>query len=91
MISNLASKIFGSRNERIIKRHRKTVDAINKLEPDFEEACLHFEKNVTASNTASTVQIREKAHTRSVRRWTRYEKQLQSLQEHLERAGIDTG
>ncbi len=36
MISNLASKIFGSRNERIIKRHRKTADAINQLEPDFE-------------------------------------------------------
>ena len=36
MISNLASKIFGSRNERIIKRHRKTVDAINQLEPEFE-------------------------------------------------------
>ena len=37
MISNIASKIFGSRNERIIKRHRKTVDAINRLEPDFEK------------------------------------------------------
>ncbi len=36
MISNLASKIFGSRNERIIKRHRKTVEAVNKLEPEFE-------------------------------------------------------
>ncbi|UCB54300.1 MAG: preprotein translocase subunit SecA [Thiotrichales bacterium] len=36
MISNLASKIFGSRNERIIKRHRKTVDLINRLEPEFE-------------------------------------------------------
>ena len=36
MISNLASKIFGSRNDRIIKRHRKTVVAINQLEPEFE-------------------------------------------------------
>ena len=36
MISNLASKIFGSRNERIIKKHRKTVDGINRLEPEFE-------------------------------------------------------
>ncbi len=36
MISNLASRIFGSRNERIIKRHRKTVEAINRLEPEFE-------------------------------------------------------
>ena len=36
MISNLASKIFGSRNDRIIKRHRKTVEIINQLEPEFE-------------------------------------------------------
>ncbi|NNJ97124.1 MAG: preprotein translocase subunit SecA [Gammaproteobacteria bacterium] len=36
MISNLASKLFGSRNERIIKRQRKTVVAINQLEPEFE-------------------------------------------------------
>jgi preprotein translocase subunit SecA len=36
MISNLASKIFGSRNERLIKRHRKTVNIINQLEPEFE-------------------------------------------------------
>jgi preprotein translocase subunit SecA len=36
MISNLASKIFGSRNDRIIKRHNKTVQIINQLEPEFE-------------------------------------------------------
>jgi len=36
MISNLASKIFGSRNERIIKRHRKVAEAVNQLEPEFE-------------------------------------------------------
>jgi preprotein translocase subunit SecA len=36
MISNFASKIFGSRNERIIKRHRKTADTISRLEPEFE-------------------------------------------------------
>ena len=36
MISNLASKLFGSRNDRIIKRHRKTVGIINQLEPEFE-------------------------------------------------------
>ncbi len=72
-------------------QENETRQLLDRLGLDFEEACLHFEKNVTASNTASTVQIREKAHTRSVRRWTRYEKQLQSLQEHLERAGIDTG
>jgi preprotein translocase subunit SecA len=32
MIPNLARKLFGSRNERIIKRHIKTVARINELE-----------------------------------------------------------
>jgi preprotein translocase subunit SecA len=32
MIPNLARKLFGSRNERIIKRHAKTVARINELE-----------------------------------------------------------
>ena len=36
MISSLVRKIVGSRNDRIIKQHRKTVQKINALEPDFE-------------------------------------------------------
>lgn len=72
-------------------QENETRRLLDELGLGFEDACLHFENNVTPSNTASTVQIREKAHTRSVERWMRYEKQLQSLQEHLERAGIDTG
>lgn len=36
MISNLLSKVFGSRNERIVKRMRKTVEQINALEPELE-------------------------------------------------------
>lgn len=75
----------------VSEQEATTRRLLRELGLGFEEACLHFEKNATASNTASTVQIREKAHTRSVRRWTRYKKQLQSLQEHLEHAGIDTG
>jgi tetratricopeptide (TPR) repeat protein len=74
----------------VSNQESETRRMLDELRLDFEEACLHFEKNVTPSNTASTVQVREKAHTRSVRRWTRYKKQLQSLQEHLERAGINT-
>lgn len=35
-IANLVKKTFGSRNERLIKRFRKTVDYINSLEPAME-------------------------------------------------------
>ena len=36
MILNAVKKVFGSRNERLIKKHRKIVNKINVLEPDFE-------------------------------------------------------
>ncbi len=36
MISKLLSKVFGSRNERAVKRMRKMVEQINALEPQFE-------------------------------------------------------
>ncbi len=37
MISKAFSKIFGSRNDRTIKRLRKTVEQINAIEPEFEK------------------------------------------------------
>lgn len=36
MFSNLLKKVFGSRNERVLKRLRRTVAEINALEPDLE-------------------------------------------------------
>jgi tetratricopeptide (TPR) repeat protein len=61
---------------------------LKKLGLDFEEACLYFDQNITASNTASSVQIREKIHSRSVNRWTHFAEHLQPLRNHLEHAGI---
>ena len=37
MISKILTAIFGSSNDRTLKRLRKTVNKINKLEPDFEK------------------------------------------------------
>ncbi|WP_095497761.1 preprotein translocase subunit SecA [Paraferrimonas haliotis] len=36
MFGNLLTKLFGSRNDRTLKRLRKTVATINSLEPSFE-------------------------------------------------------
>ena len=55
---------------------------------DFEDACLNFEQNRTASNTASSVQIREKIHARSVSRWKCFEEHLRPLKSYLETAGV---
>ncbi len=66
----------------------QTRKLLKKLGLDFEEACLYFDQNITASNTASSVQIREKIHSRSVNRWTHFAEHLQPLRNHLEHAGI---
>ena len=59
---------------------------IKFLELPWEDACLNFHKQDAAVTTASAVQVREPAHTRSIGRWLRYEKQLgvmrQSLLDH---------
>ena len=36
MATNFLTKIFGSRNDRLLKQYRKTVARINALEPQFE-------------------------------------------------------
>lgn len=61
---------------------------LDKLGLEFEQACLDFDKNTAPSATASSVQVREKVHNRSVNKWTRFANQLQPLREHLESAGI---
>jgi len=37
MATNFLTKLFGSRNDRLLKQYRKTVDRINALEPAFEK------------------------------------------------------
>jgi tetratricopeptide (TPR) repeat protein len=66
----------------------QTRALLARLGLDFEPACLEFEKNATATATASSVQVREKIHARSVNRWKHFEAQLQPLKSHLEHAGI---
>jgi preprotein translocase subunit SecA len=37
MATNFLTKLFGSRNDRLLKTYRKTVERINSLEPQFEK------------------------------------------------------
>ena len=66
----------------------QTRALLDKLGLDFERACLDFHRNESASTTASSVQVREKIHTRSVERWKHFEKELQPLRDILEGGGI---
>ncbi|MET0543797.1 MAG: DEAD/DEAH box helicase, partial [Variovorax sp.] len=44
MATNFLTQLFGSRNDRLLKQYRKTVERINALEPEYEklgEEALH--------------------------------------------------
>ncbi|MDA0649575.1 MAG: sulfotransferase [Proteobacteria bacterium] len=74
-------------------------DAARDLEPharsliaalglNWEDACLNFHESSAGVATASAVQVREPAHTRSIGRWKRYESQLAPMCEELARASV---
>ena len=56
---------------------------IDFLELPWEDACLNFHKQDAAVTTASAVQVRQPAHTKSIGRWRRYKEQLGIMQETL--------
>lgn len=86
----LADRLIEVEYEAMVSNQEKeTRKLLASLGLEFEEACLNFEKNITASNTASNVQIREKMHTRSVHRWKHFEEQLRPLSSYLQDEGID--
>ncbi|MEX0709086.1 MAG: sulfotransferase [Woeseia sp.] len=61
------------------------------LELPWEDACLEFHRQDAAVTTASAVQVRQPAHTRSIDRWRRYERQLAPMRQALEEQGVPTG
>jgi len=61
---------------------------IDYLELPWEDACLNFHQQESAVTTASAVQVRQPAHTRSIGRWLRYEKQLDVMRQALLEAGV---
>ena len=49
MATNFLTKLFGSRNDRLLKTYRKTVERINALEPQFEKLSDEQLKEQTAA------------------------------------------
>ena len=70
-------------------QENQTRDLLDALGLDFEEGCLHFDTNVAPVATASSVQVRERVHTRSVEKWKKFAAQLQPLKERLRDGGVD--
>lgn len=60
---------------------------IEFLELEWQDASLDFHKQKTAVTTASAAQVREKAHTRSVDKWRKFEDELAPMLEIITAAG----
>ncbi|MFT6988521.1 MAG: tetratricopeptide (TPR) repeat protein [Paraglaciecola sp.] len=51
----------------------------------WEDACLQFHQQKSAVTTASSIQVRQPAHTGSIARWKKYEVQLQPMLAELKK------
>jgi tetratricopeptide (TPR) repeat protein len=85
----LGERLVEVEYERLVAdQENETRQLLERLDLPFEEACLHFERNVAPVATASSVQVREKVHTRSVGKWKKYEQHLEPLKEALVAGGV---
>jgi len=73
----------------VTDQERQTRRLLDYLGLEFEEACLNFDTNEKPVATASSVQVREKVHTRSVGKWKNFEAQLAPLYEKLKAGGVE--
>lgn len=71
---------------RDLEPHARTL--VSQLGLDWEDRCLNFHESDGGVATASAVQVRQPAHTRSIGRWRRYAEQLAPMHEALTAAGI---
>jgi len=86
----MGDRIIEIEYERLVRNvAEETSAALKRMNLAFEEECVNFSENSTASTTASAVQVREKAHSRSVMKWKHFEKHLESLKAKLEANGIE--
>ena len=69
MIQNYLTRIFGSRNERLLKGYRKTVAQINALEPQMQPL-------TDEQLAAKTVEFRQRIEADDVLRTGKYAKTL---------------
>lgn len=56
---------------------------------NWQDSCLHFEKNEAPTTTASATQVREPIYRTAQGMWRNYEEQLRPLRELLEEGGVD--
>lgn len=71
--------------EALVAQPEEQIRALlSALDLEFEPECLDYHQQESVSASASSVQIREKPHTRSVDKWRNWEQQLTTLSDGLQ-------
>lgn len=80
----LGERIINVSYESFVSCQRdETAKLLSSLGLNFDEKCINYHLNPKASGTASTLQVREQVHNRSVGRWEKYKKHLKPLESML--------
>jgi len=88
--SQLGGRLIEVSYESFIKdQERETRVLLEALGLPMEDACLQFQRNDSISMTASSVQIREGLHNRSVEKWKHFSEPLAPLRTIFKEAGIN--
>ena len=89
-LATLGDRIVELEYEALVRDSDAEIRSLlDRLGLPFDGACLDFTRNRAPVATASSVQVREKVHSRSVGKWRRFKTQLEPLRAHLAEAGID--
>ncbi len=72
----------------VANQEGETRRLLSALGLEFEESCLNFEANAAPVATASSVQVRERVHSRSVGKWKKFAGQLAPLRDQLKNNGV---
>ena len=72
----------------VVDQKNESHALLNFCDLQWQDQCLRFHENNSASTTASAAQVRKPIYNTSIDRWRAYSQQLQPLQVLLEQAGI---
>jgi len=80
---NLPNFRLQSYEDLVLNPEQQIRELLQFCQLDWQEACMHSERNQAPVSTASTVQVREPINTKSLDRWQKYQPMLQPLMEQL--------
>jgi tetratricopeptide (TPR) repeat protein len=83
--NHLSNKIFHLDYEKLVINQENTIrDLIHYLNLDWEDACLHPQKNTRSVKTASNTQIRRPIYRGSSEQWKNYKPFLNGVFDNLD-------